>query len=485
MAPEDVAALFDDRPGFKLIDFEEVGLPVYRLNTTLVTLEPKIYPPIEEFALKCIDAGLTTASNVAGLLGIDLRVIEENLSNLVRDDDIFVASDGKLSLTKKSQQALKGEEIIKPRDQTVPIFFDGLTRRPCKHGTASLVLPKDLRDRGIREIRAFPARKPEPDEIDIRDIEDSLKTIRQTSKKVIKILRIKEIGRKESRYLPAVALMYKSKTGSDIRVGFAIDGRLSEEHEGAFLSAGGVEKLGIQSSIIDAPPKPSLAQVIGGELASEVEQKVAPEDEAEKLKRRIAISKFRAELIRNGEIQGNESGFSSQDVASDESEAKQGLTDLKVRPIAVYEHPPLLDDALQTSQRRLLIISPWITQAVVTPDFLMKLESALDRGVSVHIGYGLDDRKLGRRNQNRGELDLLGLAAKDARLRIVRLGDTHAKVVLKDSDWVAVSSFNWLSFRGDPKRTFREEWGTLVRIPSVVNKFYKELLVRLQSGSST
>jgi hypothetical protein len=36
-------------------------------------------------------------------------------------------------------------------------------------------------------------------------------------------------------------------------------------------------------------------------------------------------------------------------------------------------------------------------------------------------------------------------------------GDTHAKVLIKDSDFSVVSSFNWLSFKGDPSRTFRDE----------------------------
>jgi hypothetical protein len=36
-----------------------------------------------------------------------------------------------------------------------------------------------------------------------------------------------------------------------------------------------------------------------------------------------------------------------------------------IRWLGVYEHPVWLDDALSNSRRRLLIISPWITQSVV------------------------------------------------------------------------------------------------------------------------
>jgi hypothetical protein len=48
----------------------------------------------------------------------------------------------------------------------------------------------------------------------------------------------------------------------------------------------------------------------------------------------------------------------------------------------------------------------------------------------------------------------------------------------KDSEFFVVTSFNWLSFRGDPRRPFREEWGTLVRDPALVEEFYQEMLKR-------
>ena len=56
--------------------------------------------------------------------------------------------------------------------------------------------------------------------------------------------------------------------------------------------------------------------------------------------------------------------------------------------------------------------------------------------------------------------------------------DTHAKVLVKDSDFFVITSFNWLSFRGDPSKAFREEWGTIVRDPPLVDDFYAEIIKR-------
>lgn len=49
----------------------------------------------------------------------------------------------------------------------------------------------------------------------------------------------------------------------------------------------------------------------------------------------------------------------------------------------------LLEQALKDSQERLLIISPWITSASVTQDFIRQFEQLLRRNVKVYIGYRL------------------------------------------------------------------------------------------------
>jgi len=64
---------------------------------------------------------------------------------------------------------------------------------------------------------------------------------------------------------------------------------------------------------------------------------------------------------------------------------------------------------------------------------------------------------------------------------LVRLGNTHAKVLIKDSEFLAVTSFNWLSFRGDPGRTFRDEQGTLVQQPEYVDNKFDERVTRVKT----
>jgi hypothetical protein len=63
--------------------------------------------------------------------------------------------------------------------------------------------------------------------------------------------------------------------------------------------------------------------------------------------------------------------------------------------------------------------------------------------------------------------------------RLVRKGDTHAKVLLVDSSFFVTTSFNWLSFRGDPKQPMREEEGTMVEGPTLVEDYYQKLAARI------
>jgi hypothetical protein len=46
---------------------------------------------------------------------------------------------------------------------------------------------------------------------------------------------------------------------------------------------------------------------------------------------------------------------------------------------------------------------------------------------------------------------------------------------LSDTRFVIVTSFNWLSYRGDPERTFRDERGILVALPDEIERHFDRL----------
>jgi phosphatidylserine/phosphatidylglycerophosphate/cardiolipin synthase-like enzyme len=145
---------------------------------------------------------------------------------------------------------------------------------------------------------------------------------------------------------------------------------------------------------------------------------------------------------------------------------------LEVRNLDTFEHGPYLTEALTTARRRLLITSPWVRNAVVNKELMDQVWALARRDVTVHVGYrispdadGCDAGALGR---------LAKLHERFGNVVVGRLGDTHAKVLIWDDSQI-VTGFNWLSFRGDQDRTYRQEVGVLLKNNrSDVDAFYAE-----------
>jgi len=155
-----------------------------------------------------------------------------------------------------------------------------------------------------------------------------------------------------------------------------------------------------------------------------------------------------------------------------------------IQYLYVNEHPPLLQDAICTARTRLLIISPWITAEVVDADFLAKVEKLLVKGVEVYIGYGISENETQKLKQSDYEAreKLRALLSRYRNLVYTRLGNTHAKVLIKDSEYAAITSFNWLSFKGDPARKFRDEQGVLLRRPELIEEKFSTQVAKFHAS---
>ncbi len=68
----------------------------------------------------------------------------------------------------------------------------------------------------------------------------------------------------------------------------------------------------------------------------------------------------------------------------------------------------------------------------------------------VYIGYGTSgDAHTRSTEQNQGLSSFSPFKWKNFTLQ--RLKNTHAKVLIKDNEYALTSSFNWVSFKGDPR----------------------------------
>lgn len=488
---DDVAARYADRPGFRLVDYAEVGLPIYRLTLQVYLLSRKPLAPVEEFVLKTLDAGLDTIEDIAGFLGVETEIIEDSLATLVQSDDVYLAArPGKqmqtLSLTKKGIATLRNASLIVPERTKVDIDFDGLMRRPVRN-QGWLKKPRELRELGTKEIPPFSKTRPEVEDLPVREVEKVIPRSGRFSDNPGKLLSIQSIERRELYYLPAVLLVFRACVGDETQVGFVVDGQPSAEYELAFAVANGPKKLGILDSLRGS------ASVLSDDDASSMKAAAALYATCDiEVVRRESIEALTG--IKEAQLAAQQADSEDEKRSATEAlklaedrlaKARAELQNIPIRHVEVHEHPALLERALHDCKERLLLISPWIRAKVVNRAFVRSLEDALRRNVNVYIGYGLGevDREMND-SDRRAEQDLVRLSEKFSNFKLVRLGNTHAKVLVCDREFVVTTSFNWLSFRGDPNRTFRDEQGMFVGIPEKIDQVFESNLARITEAQT-
>ncbi|MEG4584708.1 hypothetical protein QUA54_05565 [Microcoleus sp. MOSTC5] len=486
LTPEELRR-YDNRTGFDLVSCKEVGLPVYKITVQALTQLRKPIPPIEEYVLKAINASLSSEVDIAGFLGLEPSIIRDAMINLRMSEDIdLIAPDGSLmqvwKLTKKGEGTLRDAKIIVPEERTFDINFDGLLRCPRWYGRleSRLLKQKDLRNQEIIEIEPSPKKPPELSDLKLKDVDAIIRQIEGASKAKFKqdrdLLALKAIERRQRFFQPALLLIYKAKDSDDIQVAFAIDGVLSNEHEAAFARANGVKKLRLLEALRESAPRKLAEEVLGHEFVAQ-----APLQEAEAVKEEVSSAQAKIDTDRNSVAEAEtdeDKAALEQKIIEQEQEIeilKQRLNSFQISYLEVYDHPEILKQAIQDSQKRLMIISPWIRANVVKKQFIEQLEKLLKCNIQLLIGYGLgkdeDDRKYPSDIQAEKNLKKLANQYKDNFI-LKRLGNTHAKILISDAKFAVVTSFNWLSFKGDRDRTFRDERGTLVSDPQKIDELF-------------
>lgn len=435
MRPDEVARYHADRPGYELLDYAEVALPVYKVSLRVMLLQHTPLTPMYEFVLKAIRIGIDTLDEIAACLGIPAEMVKATLEGLYSSEEIEIVrgEDGpeRFRLTRRGEKTTSSLERVRPEQQTIKLFFDGLTREPVDASAAILLSGRDAHDLGMTEIPALPNSKIEVADIDIAAAGRILSKER-TGEGRRDLLTIKEIERRQRLHTPAIAMVFQEVGGGEIELLFASETTMLDEHNRRFALAEGPRKTRLLSEF----SKPAVtAQDSFSRKLQTLNRAIAP----------LAAS-GRKRTLR----------------------AKSPAAEGTISSVTVHEHPLLLWDAIANARERVLIICPWITDQVVDKPALASIEKMLKRGVRLYIGYGLDDNDRKKRKKVPEQLQQLAATFDNFHLR--DFGDTHEKVLIKDDEFVAEGSFNWLSFRGDPDRTLRRERSLKVTDPAFVEK---------------
>ena len=453
---EEIVGRLDTRPNHSVVSYREVGIPVFFINAQLTLQEDAKIGPIHEFLLRCIRAGVSSPESISEFLALPLAVVNKQLGAFLYERVVSREKGGSetYQLTKKGHLELIDAVKTKVIHEQAPIYVDGLTRRVSEVDRRSLYNAHQLEDLGIAMVPAMPRRAPKGSDIKVAEVNRVFQVVAGSSRPTRKALKLDAIvGRTNLYFQRATCIAFKSDTTGKISVGFAIDGRLSEDHEISFARSKSAAKSKLFGTLLDSNKRRREVQRVARHVRESLPTVHDALDKQSKAEGRRVLRLKKSpkpiDLLEKPTI---------------------------VRALHVYEHAPLLARALKESKERLLIISPWIRADVVNSTFVDLLTGCIDRGVSVKIAFGLGRVDRGERDKDAAARSALeGLARTFKNFELIRKGNTHAKVLLVDDEFCVTTSFNWLSFRGDPNQPFREEWGTYIEGPSIVNKYFIDI----------
>lgn len=160
------------------------------------------------------------------------------------------------------------------------------------------------------------------------------------------------------------------------------------------------------------------------------------------------------------------------------------------------DHRPALEQAIKEATRNLIIISPWIRTAAVDQEMLDWFRHGMERNkdLRITIGYGIEDEEQRDRNgfkprktrEQEEAISRLHQVSRQfkGRLKLVKIGNTHEKIVVVDERYAIVTSFNFLSFNPRPGKAIRRETGYRLSGAAEVKELRSRLLRILEDGAA-
>jgi len=451
------------KPGYRLLACEPAALPFFVVTAPALLLQRKPVGPLDEFVLRSVADGLRTADEVAAFLGVETPLVSVSLTRLWQSDliEVPVGEGGRvLKLLPSGERALAELTDLAPIEQDVWFAFDRLRWRPSDVFTGNLLQPRDVRDSGMMQIRPQKLSRPDLPDLPAPAVDKAIRSTLRSSLGDFTLLVVKRVERAEQRFLPCHILVYESQDSEDHALEVAVDGRVDPEIGARIDQLGGAEFLGIQfgaSALVDPVEAPVVKLAAESSVTA---GPVTPLEEVDRLRREAPAS----------HAEGSDDDPHEAPIVSATEARAPAIDAIDVRNIDTFEHPQYFTEARRDVRHRLLITSAWVRNAVVNKAFMDDMYRVARRGAFIHIGYGIDEYANGC--DERAVENLTRLHDKFENVVVALLGNTHAKLLIWD-DAQITSSFNWLSFRGDADRTYRQELGVLVKqSPATVDSMW-------------
>ncbi|MEU8632694.1 S1 RNA-binding domain-containing protein [Amycolatopsis sp. NPDC048633] len=424
-------------PGHTLMAAEPCALPASALTVDVLVEQSEELEAAQKYTLRALLNGIDTVDDLQLFLGLSEGDAGRAVAGLLLAEYITYqppAEGGlrRLKLLPAGLEAARDAQLRRPMSTTIQVVYDRLAKSVTDWRRNSLRRSSQAKSDLGRLLM------PPASSMPVRTTDLSISALSGTldshTRDGVRILGISGVTENRNFYRDAILLVFKDDESNTLRLGIDVDGVWSEPHAAALEAIGAVERLRLAAEPVEQPYEPAPAPG-------------------------VRLSKDDVVALQ----------ISSEQAAS---EGDNGALDrAAVRWLGVYEHPQWLADATANSRNRLLISSPQIRSTVADDRWIRRIES-LSRTVDVTIIWGHDDNS----GTDRDALDALHAAARRAnRLGVIRVDNTQAKVLVSDSCYIT-TSFNWLSFRGEPSRRYRQDDGDLVQDQSSADRAYDKYL---------
>lgn len=471
MTPADVARRHQFREGFTLVDYAEVGLPVFRLTIEAVTTSYRSLPAIQEFVMRCMALGEDDEDAIARMLGLKRELVEGSMNGLVTDGfaarTFMPGDDSAFRLTETGEHRLADEMMEVPQEEMLVIDYDGIRRTPIRLTGQSVVRASELRQHGAVEIRPYPAEPPAIAELLIPDVSRVIR--RQGGEEFRRtVLALKRIVRRNNVFQEAIALVYAAERGAEVQVAFAIDGQLSEIHERTFSEHGGPRKMGFLKAIAEHDGRRRLERFLGKDIIRRL-------PDAAKLPAMRKAEADAREEMRSTEpaAQAQQSGRGGPAVlawkAAQErlSLAQHDLDTFPIREMAPFEQDELLEDALRNARGSLIITSAGISASMVNGFMLRDLDRLASDKVEIDIASFITPQLEARSGDAYDPVAELTKRSERKALRFVQMRRAELFFLIQDEELAVISNRPFLGEVG--RRTgFQRVEGLVARSRELV-----------------
>lgn len=474
-------------PNSTLVKYYEAGIPQWHMEAILTMLKPKKLSVLQEFILKFISSGIDDVSDICNFLGVNKTAVNNAVAVLQKNNlitvDIFYS---KLKLTDKGEKDLKEAATIVPEDIEYALYVDGLLGNVYLD-TRKLYTSKELRSFEIKPINTTVER-PTLDSLVYEEVKRAINLFKKNhayeqDKLEGDLQEISCIAKTYVEYKKVSVLVFMNKS-EDIEFQ-VFDGTTRNDDYSIALQKqynNNSRVLDFDSNFIsEAEENNSLISVLPQEI---IESAKSFSYKDSTLEREISNLTTQLDAIKKNDDDNDEQHKESAterirflEKKIDEMKNERKGAD---RILSTYDHRPLLLDALDNAQNMVVIVSPWIKSGGMNNEILGRIERALQRGTRVIIGYGISEKE----DSNRWILQRLTDIQKKKygdKLLLVKLSNTHEKVLIKDNEYMVITSFNWLSFKGDPNKGFRQETGYYTESKEAINQMKANLSNRMNT----